>query len=152
MKPKIYVLIGLPGSGKSTWAKRKVGKEKNTVIVNKDSLRLMINGGKYVYDECFENMIKDFATTTMRIALGHGFDVIVDETNLTRDKRKIWNYIDMETIGVWFTESKRNLEYRLKDTRGYAPAQWMLVIENMRDVFEKPTKDEFNKLIRVNKV
>lgn len=73
--------FGIQGSGKSTWAKDYVKKNKNTVRVNNDQLRLMMfdrvfdeNDTKYI-DSARELLIESF--------LEKGMSVIVDNMNLS---------------------------------------------------------------------
>ncbi|MFN5657022.1 MAG: AAA family ATPase, partial [Pseudanabaena sp.] len=44
----VYFTIGLPASGKSTWAKEKVNKSPNIIKrVNKDELRAMLDNSYF---------------------------------------------------------------------------------------------------------
>lgn len=45
----LTILRGLPGSGKSTWARKHV--DSNTVIVSLDGLREMMAGGRQAWHE-----------------------------------------------------------------------------------------------------
>ncbi len=47
--PKLYLLVGLVGSGKSKWAEQIVKTTHQTVIINRDKIRDMIHGGDYRY-------------------------------------------------------------------------------------------------------
>lgn len=74
---KLLMLKGLPGSGKSTWAKQFAADNPGWVRVNRDSLRSMI-----VYrqkDEKFVCKLRDLIITE---AFSKGKNVIVDDTNL----------------------------------------------------------------------
>lgn len=78
---RIYLLKGLPGSGKSTWAKRYQAEHPDTVRVNKDDLRAMLHNSKYSKGrERFVLSVRDFVVEQ---ALISGHDVIVDDTNLS---------------------------------------------------------------------
>lgn len=66
---------GLPASGKSTWAKEYVKNHPNTVLVNRDTLRLN-NPGRG------EGYIRTLRDDLLRDALQSGKDVISDDTNL----------------------------------------------------------------------
>jgi predicted kinase len=72
---------GLPASGKTTWAKEQVLKSNGrTKRVNKDDLRAMLDAGKWSkHNESFILRIRDAIVFE---ALLHGYDVIVDDTNL----------------------------------------------------------------------
>ena len=39
--PRLIMLIGLPGSGKSTWAEKYVTENSNTVIISSDKIRIV---------------------------------------------------------------------------------------------------------------
>lgn len=78
---KLTMCKGVQGSGKSFWAKDYVKKNKNTVRVNNDQLRLMMfdrvfdeNDTKYI-DSARELLIESF--------LEKGMSVIVDNMNLS---------------------------------------------------------------------
>jgi predicted kinase len=77
----VILTKGLPGSGKSTWAKQQIlinpGHYK---IINKDSLRAMLDGG--VYSPKDEQFILKARNQLILLALSEGFCPIVDDTNL----------------------------------------------------------------------
>jgi len=76
---KIIFLRGLPGSGKSTWAKQYQAEHPETVRTNKDELRAMLHDSKYSKGrENFVLAVRDF---TIDKALEDGHDVICDDTN-----------------------------------------------------------------------
>ena len=78
---KVYLTKGLPGSGKSTWAKEMVAENPgNCKRINKDDLRAMLDGG--VYSKTNEKFILQIRTGLILLALEQGKDVIVDDTNL----------------------------------------------------------------------
>lgn len=78
---KIEMLVGIPGSGKSTYAKQVVSKDPmNWVRVNNDDLRAMMNGS--VWSPDYEKMITDARNYLIRDALKRGKNVIIDNLNL----------------------------------------------------------------------
>lgn len=79
---KIILLKGLPGSGKSTWAREQVAKSNGRIKrVNKDDLRAMLDGGQWSR----ENEVHVCAARDALIHqfLKEGKDVIVDDTNFS---------------------------------------------------------------------
>ena len=72
----IYMLKGLPASGKSTYAENMV----NVKRVSKDDLRAMIDGGEYTKEN--EMFILDVRNYIVGRALELRFDVVVDDVNL----------------------------------------------------------------------
>ena len=137
----IYLMCGLPGSGKSTWARGNFEK-LHAVIVSRDTLRVMLYGGVYEYHLEDEPIIQEMAMACVQAAQLEGRDVIVDETCITARHRRIW----MESIApddvtiVYCTEQKRNIE--LVNKRGYTSEYWASVIDKMRTGFEPPTTEE----------
>lgn len=76
---RIIYTVGLPASGKTTWAKQYIRDNPGTKRVNKDELRAMIDGGKWSPKN--EKDIIDIRDALIRRFLGDGHDVIVDDTN-----------------------------------------------------------------------
>lgn len=113
------MLKGLPGSGKTTWAKEQVknsgGKIKR---VNKDELGEMVDAG--VYNKSNEKEILNIQWTTVVFWLDSGFDVIVDNTNFhPKHQKKAQDIIDNlnESITVTDNQNKQfDLEIKLFDT------------------------------------
>jgi len=153
---KLYLTVGLPGSGKSTWAKAQ-SKIDDAIIINRDSYRSMIKGGDYVFDKKYEFLIKDSCYHFVVDSLLSGFDVIVDETNLTIKKRgEVVSYVrsmvgdPIEIIIVFFDlHSSICLENRMKDPRGYGKKKWEEIINSMGSSLEIPTRIECDVLLSV---
>jgi len=77
---KIIMTRGLPGAGKSTWAKQYQSEHPGTVRTNKDELRAMLHDSKHSKGkENFVLAVRDFIVDK---ALVDGHDVVVDDTNL----------------------------------------------------------------------
>lgn len=77
--PKILMLKGLPGSGKSTYAKDLMENEPNWKRVNKDLLREMLDAGNWSKKN--EDTILNVRGHLIEELLSEGFNVIVDDTN-----------------------------------------------------------------------
>lgn len=76
--PKLLCLRGLPGSGKTTYAKELANK--GWVRVNKDDLRAMLNNSKFSKDN--ESYILALRDEIIISSLVQGKNVVVDDTNL----------------------------------------------------------------------
>ena len=61
---KLLILIGIPGSGKSTWAKDYVKYNDNWVRVNRDDFRDMLKTSQVC-----ENKIEDMITKLVHLIL-----------------------------------------------------------------------------------
>jgi len=83
MKKTLYILKGLPASGKSTWAKNKAAEEPNTIIVNRDKIREMLKGEYklFPFGSKLEVLVTEIENKATKNGLHRGYNVIVDATN-----------------------------------------------------------------------
>ncbi len=89
-KPILELLIGLPSSGKSTYATEKATKYRHIFIVSRDSIREMLVGdySKFPFGKSYaEDIVTDIVFYSTTELLENGFSVILDETNLNKDRR-----------------------------------------------------------------
>lgn len=87
----IMVTVGLPGSGKSTWAMQWVSEDPaNRVRVNRDDLRRMIVGYEGVLNRDLEDIVSRMEEAAVSAAVKRGKDVVVDAMHLTARYRKKW--------------------------------------------------------------
>lgn len=95
----ITFTVGLPASGKSTWAKQFVQKNTDWIRVNRDELRNM--RGQYWIPKQ-EGMITAWEDACIMEALKRGYNVIVDATNLKHAKNlgryQTYKKIDPELV------------------------------------------------------
>jgi len=78
---KVYMTLGLPASGKTTWAKAKVDKKPNMIKrINKDDLRAMLDNS--YWSKGNEKFVLEVRDSLIMAALDNGKHVIVDDTNL----------------------------------------------------------------------
>jgi len=80
----LYIMRGLPGSGKTTKAKEIMAnyypKHASIKRVNRDELRLMLDDGEYSKQR--EAFVKQTESYIICESLNAGIDIIVDDTNL----------------------------------------------------------------------
>lgn len=77
---KIIITKGLPGSGKSTWAKKFARQHHTFKRINRDDLRAMIDDSEW--SEGKEKFIREARNTLLLLAIQDGYSVILDETFL----------------------------------------------------------------------
>jgi predicted kinase len=81
----LVVLVGAPGSGKSTWARHNA---RGAVVIGQDELIDAITPGGF--DHAYRPVYSAAEDAIARAALREGHTVIVDRTNRTRGHRKRW--------------------------------------------------------------
>jgi len=87
--PTIYMLIGVPASGKSTWVEKY--KDDALVISTDDLIEEYAKSQSKTYNEVFKEQIKIATKIAMEhaeAAFASDQDVIWDQTNLTKKSRK----------------------------------------------------------------
>ena len=149
--PKLYMLIGVPGSGKSTWIANQ-DWTKDIPIVSSDKFidEHAAKEGK-TYNEVFADYVK-IATRLMDnqvlICKANNTDIIWDQTNTSVKSRKakLDKLEGYEKIAVVFrTPEKEELDKRLAQRVGkHIPAN---VMESMIANLQEPTEEEgFNEI------
>lgn len=89
---KIIVLQGCPCSGKSTYAQNV--KDENTVVVNLDTIRMELSGGKFSFEH--EKEALEIEEQMVRTAIENGKDAMIDATNLNPNKIVTWKALATE--------------------------------------------------------
>lgn len=88
----ITLTIGIPASGKSTWAKKFIQDNPNTVRICRDDFRAMLNGSQIMNKEG-EALVTTLVESAIRQAVASGYDVVVDQTNCNeRFLRKLTDF------------------------------------------------------------
>lgn len=81
---RLTLTVGLPRSGKSTWALKQ-----GVPVVNPDSIRLALHGQAYLQDA--EQMVWTIALYMVKSLFLAGHErVIVDAVNATKHRRDFW--------------------------------------------------------------
>jgi protein phosphatase len=87
--PRFYLLVGIPGSGKTTYARRHLPE---ALRVSFDDFRLMLTG--VAFDRAHEPYVVAAAHATLRALLARvrrwRRDVVLDATNVTRARRRFY--------------------------------------------------------------
>lgn len=78
---KILMLIGIPASGKSTWANDYVQKNEKWIKVSRDNFRDMFKSSRKLSPK-EEKLISHSLDKSVEQGLKMGFNIIIDNTNL----------------------------------------------------------------------
>jgi len=139
MTPKILVLtVGLPRSGKTTWARHLAASHASIPIVNPDSIRLAMHGQRFVAEA--EPLVWAIAKIAVRALFLAGHDtVIVDATNTTQKRRDEWLNPAWTTCFKFFSPSPADC---IKRAQATGDTEIIPVIEKMYNQFEPLTETE----------
>lgn len=96
---KIIVTRGLPGSGKSTWAKGYAAIAKNTAIVERDDLRMQLFSVYWTGIQEDEERVTRLQEKLVRSYLAEGTSVVISDTHLPDRSVKKWLKLGHE-LGV----------------------------------------------------
>lgn len=149
--PEIIVMIGLPGSGKSTWRDNMLANSPDSYVVisSDDELESMADHEGISYSEAHKKYIgKSTAISKQKFreAINKGKNIIWDQTNLSPKKRKgILNQVPASykktaiAFEVTSEELKQRLAKREQETGKHIPPH---VMKNMARAYRPPTKEE----------
>ena len=133
----LHIMIGLPLSGKSTYCKEL--QKKGYVVVCPDTVRLAIHGNQFI--PIAEPLVWATAQIMVRSLLMQGHNVVIDATNTTVERRKMWvnmaNEFDIQLKCHWLSTSKEECLERNEKLQRLNPS----IIERMADQFESPMVD-----------
>ena len=106
--PTVCMLIGLPASGKSTYAK-EMAQKNNAIIISTDKIRKELFGDEAIQEneQYNSNTVFSLAYSEIKIAMLEGKDIIFDATNINRKKRKYF----LEILSKEYFWSLRNTDY-----------------------------------------
>ena len=151
MSNTIYLMVGIQGSGKSTWANNFLKVNKDTVIVSRDTIRKsLLNEGEDYFSK--ENKVWEKFIKNIETAINNDVkNIIIDATHISIvSRRKILNTLSSQVntanyvleIVVMNTPLQTCL-HRNDERTGFelVPKD---VIKKFYNQFEMPTLDEFS--------
>jgi predicted kinase len=149
--PKLYVLVGVPASGKSTWVNSQEWSHDCAYISTDKLVEAYARSVGKSYTEVFEEFMPkavDLMAKEVLEAKKQGHDIIWDQTSTTvaSRKKKFLMLPDYHKIAVVFkTPAEADLAKRLNSRPGKIIPDH--VVKNMIENFEDPTEDEgFNEI------
>jgi predicted kinase len=144
--PKLYVLVGVPASGKTTWFRNQEWKDNCYYVSTDRHVEAYAEAHGRTYSEVFtdymptavENMVEEVIR-----ARDAGIDIVWDQTSTTvASRRKKFDMLpDYYKIAVVFeTPPRMELKQRLASRPGKEIPD--VVVEGMLASFEMPTEQE----------
>ena len=155
--PSIYILVGPPASGKSTWRETYFAKlaEPTTVLSTDDMIEEYASLNNMTYSEAFP--LVDFSELDKKIyanmlaAFARQDNVIVDRTNLRiKGRRKFLantpkTYKKIAVVfDIEYPALLNRLNIRAEKTGKHIPQK---VVLDMIAGYEEPTLDEFDSIV-----
>ena len=146
--PTCYMLIGLPGTGKSTYLANFHDEERNQVIISSDYFveRFASLCGT-TYNDAFpiamaRGIPNKFMGKRLRKAIEENRDVIWDQTNLTVKSRKakMSQLPGYSFEALVFEKPAQEVWEKNLDRPGKVIPKYIL--KHMERVYQAPTKDE----------
>lgn len=144
MNNTLYIAVGLPGSGKSTYAKNFI-KDKDIEYLSSDELRAVY--GKSEEDQTVTPLVFGHIKRKVDEFLKDGKNVLVDATSVNRRERS--DYINTakkygaKVVAIVFKMDRQGLIDRNKkrgEQGGRVVPDW--VIDKMLAKFEEPSYSE----------
>jgi predicted kinase len=80
MQNEIQILVGVPGSGKSTYANKLVQSDPKYIKISRDDIRHSLKNS-YALDEDVENLVSSVQDAMIKAALSKGFNIVLDNTH-----------------------------------------------------------------------
>ena len=147
-KPTLYLLLGLPGSGKTT-AAQQIAKQTGAVHLSSDGFRLSLFD-KPTFSQDEHDSLYKMLDYMCELLLKNGTSVIYD-ANLNRYIHRVEKYKLAKKLGsnmklFWLQVHRDMAKQRRLDTQNpqLVPSHESAhdLFERVADVFEPPKKDE----------
>jgi predicted kinase len=136
---KLIIMVGLPRCGKSTWVKEN---KTNEVVISADDLRYLVYNQRFWADG--EALMWSIRSMMLKYLMQQGVDIIIDETNTTKDRRKPiiklakqYGYSIIGNIIEGYTPNMCTERARATGQEDLIP-----IIAKMAEQFEIPEKEE----------
>lgn len=155
-KPTIFMMVGAPGSGKSTWWEDAVRSgridQTKAVRINMDTIRKELTGN--AEDQSKNGMVARIADQNLVNALSHRIPVIVWDNTSARPKYrknviKEAQVADYDVVCVYFDLDLETVQLRNELRERVVPKD---VVERIYNSIQQnpPTEDEgFSQIIRI---
>lgn len=92
MTGKLAITVGIPLSGKTVFAKKMM--KCGWTVINRDTFRgVYDHSDRRLLESYAEEVVADCIDLTVKSLLKYGHDVLLDETNGNKKRRKYWSNV-----------------------------------------------------------
>lgn len=153
---QVILMVGCPGSGKSTWSKNAASVNNDIVRLCPDEYRAKLGEGEEdqsVSEQAFAAVKRDMAE-----ALKNGISVLIDATLMYRKARKDFIHIakqyEAKVIAVVFeVDEKTAIERNAKRASEGGRNVPTHIIQNMLSKYQRPSTEEgFDEIKFISKI
>ena len=135
---KVYVMCGLPGSGKTTIA-RQIAADLDAVVIASDSIREELYGDESVQGN--PSVVFDTLYSRAHAAIDDNLSVILDATNVKkRDRARVFQEFPDNEIAAFVINTPVEVCKQRNGERERVVPEY--VIDRMAKSFELPTREE----------
>jgi predicted kinase len=144
--PKVYVLVGVPGSGKSTWIAQQEWARDCSIVSTDRWIEMFARELGRTYSEVFDLFMPAAVramSAQVALAQQQGRDIVWDQTSVSVASRakKFASLPNYEHVAVVFaTPEPAELTRRLAQRPGKVIPE--SVVQHMINTFELPTESE----------
>lgn len=152
----LYILVGLPASGKSTWAKARCKNNPHAAYISRDEIRFSLLKDEEEYFAKEKEVFSIFITA-IRKAMEDDFyeEVYVDATHLNeRSRQKVLNKLDVNHWDIHLVNFTTPIEVCIERNshrtgRAFVPESVIRNMESWRDNIQPVFKYDYY-LIEIN--
>ena len=150
----LIVLSALPGSGKSTWAKKYQDTHENTFVLSSDEIRFEVTNSYQDFSKQ-KKVWRIFNKRLKRLSKAKDATIIVDALNDTNEIRlnyiKDYPHFD-KYILVYMNKKKDELEYfnTQRDKARWVPIEDLKKLYKKFEDVNKQVRDAYDQIIEIN--
>lgn len=150
MNKNIYLLIGLPGSGKSTWAKKRCARNTKAAYISRDEIRfsLLKDGEDYFAKE--KEAFKLFISKIKKAMSNKNYkEVYIDATHLNeRSRQKVLDKLNLSNWNICLVNFTTPIEICIERNshrtgRSFVPEDVIKNMKNWRDIIKPVFKYDY---------
>lgn len=117
-RPTLWIMVGLPASGKSTFAASYCEEHSNAIHVSRDKIRFSMISDNDAYFSLENKVFEEFCTQ-IQAGLDMGFDIIADATHLNwKSRSKLMRNLNLKNVNINCIYVKTDVNVCIERNRG----------------------------------